>query len=155
MTASPVTFRPFTLTDAPACLVLFDSNCLPYLHPPERADFEQFLQDLEDRGDYWVMEMSGGLVGCGGVWVGVEGQAGLSWGMVRRDLHGQGLGTRLTAFRLQRLRARPEVGQIRLGTSQHTEAFYARHGFVVMQRIKDGFASGLDEVKMELELDLR
>ena len=101
------------------------------------------------------MEMSGGLVGCGGVWVGVEGQAGLSWGMVRRDLHGQGLGTRLTAFRLQRLRARPEVGQIRLGISQHTEAFYARHGFVVTQRITDGFASGLDEVKMELELDLR
>ena len=67
MTASPVTFRPFTPTDAPACLVLFESNCPPYFHPPERAGFEQFLQDLEDRGDYWVMEMSGGLVGCGGV----------------------------------------------------------------------------------------
>ena len=92
MTTSPVTFRPFTPTDAPACLVLFNSNCPPYFHPSERADFEQFLQDLEDRGDYWVMELSGGLVGCGGVWFGGGGQAGLGWGMVRRDLHGQGRG---------------------------------------------------------------
>ena len=152
MTASPVTFRPFTPADAPACLELFGSNCPPSFHPSERADYEQFLGDPEDRGDYWVMERGSTVVGCGGVWVGPEGQSGLSWGMVRRDLHGQGLGTRLTVFRLERLRARPEVRQVRLDTSQHTETFYARQGFVVIQRTADGFAPGLDEVKMVLEL---
>ncbi len=153
MTASPVTFRPYVPADAPACLELFGSNCPPYFHPSERADYEQFLGDPADRGDYWVMKRGGRVIGCGGVWVSPEGQGGLSWGMVRRDLHGQGLGTRLTGFRLERLRARPGVRQIRLDTSQHTEAFYARLGFVVTQRSADGFAPGIDEVKMVLELD--
>lgn len=131
MTAFAVTFRPCTPADAPACLALFGSNCPPYFHPSERADYEQFLQDPQDRGEYWVMEqggevVGGTVVGCGGVWVNAEGQGGLSWGMVRRDLQRRGLGTRLTLFRLERLRARPEVRRIRLDTSQHTEAFYAR-----------------------------
>ncbi len=162
MTALPVTFRPCTPADALACLELFDGNCLPYFHPSERADYEQFLGNPEDRGDYWVMEqggevggggvVSGTVVGCGGVWVSPEGQGGLSWGMVRRDLQRRGLGTRLTAFRLERLRARPEVRRIRLGTSQHTEAFYALQGFVAVERAENGFAPGIDEVKMSLEL---
>ncbi len=87
---------------------------------------------------------------------------GLSWGMVRGDsqgmelhghgLHGKGLGTRLTDYRLDRLRQRPEVRQVRLDTSQHTEAFYARRGFVTVARIPDGFAPGIDEIKMRLDL---
>ena len=152
MTAALPTVRPYTPADAPACLKLFDSNCPPSFHPSERADFQQFLQDPADRGEYWVMELGGEVVGCGGVWVSEEHQGGLSWGMVRRDLHRQGLGTRLTLFRLERLRARPEVRQIRLGTSQHTEAFYARQGFVAVERTQNGFAPGIDEVKMVLEL---
>ena len=152
MTTALPPFRPYTPADAPACLELFDSNCPLYFHSSERADYQQFLQDPADRGDYWVMDLEGEVVGCGGVWVSPENQGGLSWGMVRRGLHGQGLGTRLTVFRLERLRARPEVRQIRVDTSQHTEAFYARQGFVVVGRTENGFAPGLDEVKMVLEL---
>ena len=151
MTA-PVTFRPYTPADAPACLELFDSNCPPSFHPSERAGYEEFLGDSEDRQDYWVMERGREVIGCGGVWVSPEGQGGLSWGMVRRDLQRQGLGRQLTAFRLERLRTRPEVRQVRLDTSQHTEAFYARSGFVAVERTENGFAPGLDEVKMLLEL---
>ena len=72
--------------------------------------------------------------------------------MVRDDSHGQGLGTRLTGYCLDRLRQRPEVRQVRLDTSQHTEVFYARHGFAVVGRTQGGFTPGLDEVKMLLDL---
>lgn len=148
--------RPYTPADLPGCLGLFDSNSPLYFDRSERADYEQFLHDPADRGDYFVLEGEGGeLLACGGVWVSPDGLGGLSWGMVRGDLHGQGLGTRLTVYRLEQLQQRPEVRHIRIDTSQHTEAFYARHGFVVTGRTPDGFAPGLDEVKMLLTLPTR
>ena len=169
MTAPPrrtiqaaVHIRPYTPADLNACLALFASNCPPFFHPSERADYEAFLQDPADRGEYFVLEGGTDLVACGGIWADTQGVGGLSWGMVRgnseggglhgQGLQGQGLGTRLTAYRLDLLRQRPEVRRVRLDTSQHTEAFYARQGFVVVDRTPDGFAPGLDEVKMLLDL---
>jgi predicted GNAT family N-acyltransferase len=71
---------------------------------------------------------------------------------VRGDLHGRGLGNQLTTYRLDQLRARPAVREIRIETSQLTESYYARHGFVAVQRRSDGFAPGLDEIRMVLKL---
>ncbi|WP_407539618.1 GNAT family N-acetyltransferase [Deinococcus radiomollis] len=147
-----VNIRPYTPTDLNACLALFDSNRPPYFHPSERADYEAFLSDPADRGEYFVMERGTEVLAYGGIWAGTEGVGGLSWGMVRGDSHGQGLGTQLTVDRLDRLRRRPELRGVRLDTSQHTEVFYARHGFVVVGRTPGGFAPGLDEVKMLLDL---
>jgi len=44
------------------------------------------------------------------------------------------------------------VRRIRLDTSQHSAPFYARQGFTVTQRTPDGFAPGMDEIKMTLDL---
>ncbi|WP_424949655.1 GNAT family N-acetyltransferase [Deinococcus sp.] len=140
MSEPTLTLRAYRPADQPVCLALFDSNCPLYFHASERAEYAEFLGDPADRGEYWVMERGETVVACGGVWVNAEGLAGLSWGMVRGDLHGQGLGTRLTVYRLERLRLRPEVWRVRLDTSQHTEAFYAKQGFVAVQRTPEGFA---------------
>jgi ribosomal protein S18 acetylase RimI-like enzyme len=148
----PAHIRPYTEADLNACLALFDSNSPPYFDATERADYEQFLRDPADRGEYYVLEQGAEVVACGGVWVKDGGEGGLSWGMVRGDLHGQGLGDQLTTYRLDQLRAKPEVQEIRIETSQLTERYYARHGFVAVQRRPDGFAPGLDEVKMVLKL---
>ncbi|MEE7547652.1 GNAT family N-acetyltransferase, partial [Xanthomonas sp. Kuri4-1] len=48
-----------------------------------------------------------------------------------RWLHRQGLGTILLLAWLEALRLRPDIEQVVLDTSQHTQAFYARFGFVV------------------------
>ncbi|MGY2892921.1 GNAT family N-acetyltransferase [Deinococcus sp. UYEF24] len=151
------TFRPYSPADLNACLALFDSNCPPYFHPSEREGYRAFLQDTADQGEYFVLEHDTEVLACGGIWVDAQGVGGLSWGMVRGDsqgegLHGQGLGTRLTDYRLDRLRQRPEVRQVRLDTSQHTEVFYARRGFVTVARTPEGFAPGIDEIKMRLDL---
>jgi predicted N-acetyltransferase YhbS len=152
----PAHIRPYTEADLNACLALFDSNSPPYFDAAERADYEQFLRDPADRGEYYVLEQGAEVVACGGVWVkdgGEGGQSwgGLSWGMVRGNLHGQGLGSQLTTYRLDQLRAKPEVQEIRIETSQLTEGYYAQFGFVTVQRRPDGFAPGLDEVKMVLK----
>ncbi len=144
--------RAYTPADLGACLDLFGGNCPPFFDPSERAGYRQFLEDPQLRGEYFVLLRGDEVVACGGVWVNAEGEAGLTWGMVRADLHRQGLGTRLTTFRLAHLRARPDVRLIRLETSQHTVAFYARHGFEVTERRPDGFAPGLDEIRMVLRL---
>jgi GNAT superfamily N-acetyltransferase len=144
--------RPFLGTDLKACLRLFESNCPPFFDPSERADFEQFLTDPADRGTYFVLELGGEALACGGVFVEPGGVGGLSWGMVRQDRQRQGLGTVLTDFRLEHLRCVPGVREVRIDTSQHTEAYYARHGFLVTSRREDGFAPGLHEIKMSLHL---
>lgn len=151
----PADLRPYAERDLAACLAVFDSNCPPYFDPTERAEYEQFLRNPADRGEYFVLEQRVEVVACGGVWTAQDidlTYGGLSWGMVRAGLHGQGLGSQLTRFRLDLLRARLEVREVRIDTSQHTERYYARHGFVTVQRRPDGFAPGLDELKMVLKV---
>lgn len=106
---------------------------------------------------YLVQVLRGAVVGCGGIWLadtGLPGQAGstragLSWGMVHRDLHGQGLGYALLQHRLSLIRQYyPRAQEVRIDTSQYTEPHVLRQGFVTMQRRPDGFAPGPDEIQM-------
>ncbi|GGR32429.1 GNAT family N-acetyltransferase [Deinococcus ruber] len=149
--------RAFIAADIPACLELFDSNCPPFFDASERADYQAFLSDPADHGTYFVMEDGAEVVACGGVWHGgnlAADAAGLSWGMVRGDLHGRGLGRQLVVYRLGWIRQHfPEVREVQIDTSQHTQGYYARHGFQVVSRRPDGFAPGLDEIKMALTLE--
>ena len=148
-----LTFRPYTPADLPSCLALFDSNVPTYFAPSERADYHTFLQDPQDRGEYFVLERGGEPVACGGVFVKVSGETGLSWGMVRGDLHGQRLGAALVAYRLGWLREHhPGLQQVRIETSQHTEGYYVRHGFLTVSRKPDGFAPGMDQIEMVLRV---
>lgn len=41
----------------------------------------------------------------------------------------------------------------KIETSQHTEGLYARFGFLVVERVKDGFGPGLDQVKMVAQVE--
>lgn len=143
--------RPFIPADRAACLALFGSNTPEFFAPHERAEFETWLNDP---GEYFVLEETGRVVACGGVWLDParsERPAGLSWGMVARDAHRQGHGSKLLAFRVTRLR---ELGapEVHLDTSQHSAPFFARHGFQELRRVRGGFGPGLDEVGMVAEL---
>ncbi|WP_102128138.1 GNAT family N-acetyltransferase [Deinococcus planocerae] len=150
------TIRPFTPTDRAACLALFDSNVPEFFLPPERAEFELWLDkpfDSGEYGEYFVLEDEGRVVACGGVWLDPqhpERPAGFSWGMVARDAHRRGHGSVLLRFRLERLR---ELGarEVHLDTSQHTAPFYARFGFREVRRVPDGYGPGLDRVDMVAE----
>ncbi|MDO4264699.1 MAG: GNAT family N-acetyltransferase [Deinococcus sp.] len=123
-----ITLRPYTDADLEACLEVMRSNVPEYFAHEEMADFQGFLQGTPQ--PYFVLLQGGEVCGCGGVALfpseaaGTEPEpttAGLTWGMVRRDLHGWGLGYQLFTRRLAWLRQqRPEVSQVRLATSQHT-----------------------------------
>lgn len=145
------TLRPYTPTDAPACLALFDTNVPRYFAPHERQDFATYLLHPDRTHDYLVIDHNGELVACGGLALGNEHTAAFCWGMVDRTRHRQGLGTQLSHARLAHAETLG-AQRVTLSTSQHTQAFYAGLGFVVTHITPDGHGPGLDAVEMVLEL---
>ena len=142
-------FRPFAPADTERCLALFDSNVPQAFDASERAGFASFLAELPC--PYLVGETAEGLlVACGG-WFREPhepGLGGLAWGMVHRDWQGHGFGQRLLDVRLAALAGMHGIEQLVIRTSQHAEGFFARAGFVVTRRERDGHAPGIDFVEM-------
>ena len=151
---SDIVTKAFVPEDRDACLAVFDSNVPTYLAPEERGEFIEFLDDVNDRDcRYLVLTQDGSVVACGGLFIETyKHTAALSWGMVDRTLHRQRLGSRLTEARLAQARTIHGIDQLTLATSQHTQAFYARFGFVATRVTPDGFAPGLDRWDMVLQL---
>jgi ribosomal protein S18 acetylase RimI-like enzyme len=143
--------RGYAPADRAACLTLFDGNMPTFFAPDERAEFAAFLDAQATDWAFRIVERGGAIVACGGHRVAADGEtAGFCWGMVDRRLHRTGLGRILTQARLDAARATPGVRQVRLDTSQQTQGFYARFGFVVERVVPDGYAPGLDRVDMLL-----
>jgi N-acetylglutamate synthase-like GNAT family acetyltransferase len=119
--------RTYQAGDLDACLRIFDSNVPEYFSGAARAEFEAFLRSA--MGSYYVMEHDGNLVGCGGFARETEpGLVSLTWGMIRRDLHRQGLGRFLLFYRLKEIGKLEGVTIVRLRTISSTAAFFERAG---------------------------
>ncbi|WP_293680304.1 GNAT family N-acetyltransferase [uncultured Phenylobacterium sp.] len=121
--------RPYEPADRAACLAVFDSNTPRYFDPAGREAFESFLANAA-RPPYFVMDHDGAIVGCGGYAIGPE-SATLGWGMVRADLHGQGLGRFLLMYRLREIGKVSTVALVRVETSAQAAGFYEKQGFRV------------------------
>lgn len=141
--------RPYTPAARPACLAIFRSNLPKYFAPEELPLFAAWL-DKPGLTDYYVLEVEGRVVGCGGFYALPEQrQANLAWGMIHSDHHGQGYGSLLTGYRLELMRERYPGYALMLSTSQHTFGFYEKQGYEVREVIPDGFGEGLDKYIME------
>jgi GNAT superfamily N-acetyltransferase len=151
--------RDYLPEDRDACLALFDGNTPRYFDPSERASFERWL--AAPGGPWFVLvDEHGAVVACGGYvrdrgGADDAGAAELAWGMVRRDLHGRGLGRRLTEERIARAEADPAIDALLLFTTQRSQGFYARMGFVVTRVTPEGIGPGLDRVDMRRPLARR
>ncbi|GAB3840023.1 GNAT family N-acetyltransferase [Hymenobacter jeollabukensis] len=153
MNPTELRIRPYTAADENAVIELFRGNLAPYFVAAEETDLRAFLHgEISTEGlPYFVAERPGwpGLVAAGGFALN-DPHAVLTWGMVERRLHGQGLGRTFTVFRIRECqRAYPGRG-IEIKTSQHTEGFYARLGFRTLATEPDKWAPGLHEVYMLL-----
>lgn len=148
----PFTPRDYRPADLQACIELFDTNVPKFFRDGERSEYRDFLENLP--GPYIVLIDDGNsLLACGGFAVSVERRsADLCWGMVRRELHGQGLGRALVEIRIERIRADPAVDTLLMNTCQHTVGFYHKLGFRTLDVTIDGYAPGLDRCEMSLSL---
>ncbi|MFE3836721.1 GNAT family N-acetyltransferase [Pseudogemmobacter sonorensis] len=150
----PILARPYRREDLSACLSLFDGNASPFFAPEERAEFQDHLNGLGPETPFLVLTQGGRVVvACGGLSLApmltpTRRSASMSWGMVDRRMHGQGLGRRLTEARLALARRIPGLAELTLSTSQHSRGFYERLGFTAERIIPGGFGPGLDRWDM-------
>lgn len=149
---SDVISRLFVTADRDACLAIFDSNTPRFFAPDERGEFEGFLGNIETgEGRYLVLTRGSSVIACGGLSFNPAGtRASLSWGMVNRAYHGQGLGSRLTRERIALARQGTGISELVLSTSQHSRGFYEAFGFSVVKIAQAGLGAGLDRYDMAL-----
>jgi len=137
--------------DLDAVVSIFRSNIPKYFSPFEEPGLDDFLRDHS--ADYYVLELNGEVVASGGIAFNDldSPTVSLCWGMVRKDHLGTGLGKALTQFRIKL--AREKYGQVPLtiGTSQHTQGFYEKFGFRLVEHTPNGFGPGIDNCKMRLD----
>lgn len=141
--------RRFASPDLPQVVEIFRSNIPKYFGPGEEQGLLDFLQDYAE--DYYVVEIEGEVIGAGGIALNDDETVSLCWGMIRSDHLGTGLGKKLTEFRIEK--SHEKFGNLPLvtSTSQHTQGFYEKFGFVLTEHTPDGFGPGLDICKMKLD----
>ena len=72
--------------------------------------------------------------------------------MIREDHLGTGLGKALTEFRIETAQEKYPGLTITIGTSQHTEGFYQKFGFVTTEHTVNGYGPGIDMCRMRLDV---
>ena len=142
--------RSYSPADRAACFRILASNIPEYFLPTDRDTFSEFLDHLP--GPYFALDPCGQIVACGGWAIDETGVADLTWAMVRRDLHGRGLGRELLRFRLDAIRQQTQATLVRVRTTQLVQGFFTRNGFRVMETVVNGYGTGQDMVTMELVL---
>jgi predicted GNAT family N-acyltransferase len=142
----PIDFRAYTPADAAACLEIFDSNTPPFFDPSERPDFVNFLE--RQPCPFFVLEQDGQVVACGGYGTQENGDIVLAWGMVRHDLHKNGLGSLLLVKRIERILEENPQARIVIDTSQHSCAFFERHGFEITGQQDNYYGPNLHRIDM-------
>ncbi len=139
-------FRSYRASDYNACLEIFKGNIPKFFMEEEQADYSFDLKTNET--PYFVVELDGVIVAAGGYCLNDKG-IGLTWGMVRRESHGQGLGRALVRYRLERIAEEYPDQAVYIDTSQHTRPFYEKMGFAAESVETDGYGPGLHKVFMK------
>ena len=132
------------------CVDIIESNTPKYILPIEHLAFKNYL--LKKNKTYFVLFNGFNLVACGGYGINdSQTKAGLSWGLVHRKHHSQGIGSYLLRFRIENIKKKYPSVNIHLDTSQHTYKFFESFGFIVRNISKDGYGEGLDMYDMILD----
>lgn len=145
--------RPYAEQDRTDCVAMFEGNTPRFFSMAELPEFEQFLTELPD--PFFVIENSDHeIIGCGGVTFSQDkSSSGLCWGMIRNDMHKQGLGRFLLLVRLVYIGQQSPNCLVTNDTNQYTCGFFERMGFQVTKVTHDHYALDIHRYDMEFQLD--
>lgn len=147
---SQLTVRPYDQVDKEPVLELLRLNTPAFFATEEE---KQFLLYLENEIElYYVVELNGNIVGCGGINFADNKTAKISWDMLHPGHQGKSIGTALVKMRIEKLRSLPNIDTIVVRTSQHVFRFYEKQGFKLKYTIRDYWAPGFDLYFMELSI---
>ncbi len=159
----PIAIRDFRPEDRAACLALFDGNTPAYFHPGERAAFADCLASTDflpprlrnegrPPGRFFVaVGDDGAVIGCGG-WYVDGAEATLSWGMIDRAHHRQGVGRLLLDERLRCIRAEGRARTVRVQTTAPVVGFFERMGFRIVRAAVPGLVDEMPLIELSLAL---
>ncbi|HUQ90259.1 MAG TPA: GNAT family N-acetyltransferase [Bryobacteraceae bacterium] len=119
--------RTYQPADKDGCLAAFDSNVPAFFQTPDRAAIEAFLD--EPPGTFLVLDHDGVVAGCGGYTFEHPDLASIRWLMVRRDLHGNGLGRFLLFSAMRKLTAEGDPAMLRVTSTPAAAGFFEKQGF--------------------------
>jgi ribosomal-protein-alanine N-acetyltransferase len=144
--------RAYNKNDKSELIGLLKLNTPKYFAPSEEIDFIEYLENHS--GNYFVVEESNSIVGAGGINYGFDhgDTARISWDIIHPDKQGEGIGTKLTSFRIEEIKKNRNVMKVVVRTTQLVQEFYRKNGFELKKIEKDYWAKGFDLYQMEIEL---
>jgi ribosomal-protein-alanine N-acetyltransferase len=126
-----------------AVIGLLRLNTPAFFAPAEEADLLHYLtHEIEE---YFIVRWNGEIMGCGGINLKDDRKTGvISWDMIHPAMHGKGLGSALTQYRIKHLLDSHHVKEIIVRTTQLSCGFYEKQGFVLVDVVEDYWAEGYD-----------
>lgn len=141
--------RSYDSKDKEQILNIFRLNTPKYFAPEEEIHLLHYLE--EEIEFYFVAEVAGKIVGCGGINFEGETIGKISWDMVHPHYQGKSVGSMLVKTRIDKLKSLPHIKTIVVRTSQYVYRFYEKQGFELKHTLKDYWAPGFDLYFMEFK----
>lgn len=146
---SAIVIRKYKPEDKEVLVQIMNNNVPQYFAETEVADYVNYLEN--EVQEYFVAVLDDRIIAGAGVNYEREKQlAKISWDVVDRGYHHQGIGTLLLNHRLEVISNKKNIKTISVRTSQHAYAFYEKNGFKLLERHIDYWAEGFDMYKMVL-----
>lgn len=141
--------RNYQAEDLTAMIGLIRLNTPPFFDVSEELLFKKYLSSRTE--NYFIIEVANKIIGGGGFDIEEDQSASMSWGMVHPNWQSKGWGTKLTQYRIEKIK-QTTAQKINLRTSQYTWKFYEKMGFSLFYTQKDYWGKGLDLYDMQLAL---
>ena len=144
--------RKFIKNDKDKLLELLQLNTPEFFDLTEEKDFIEYMEHHAQ--NYYVVEKSGRVIGCGGFNFGFEEgkTARISWDIIHPDFQGKGVGKELLLYRVNEIKKNTTITKIEVRTTQLAYKFYQNCGFQLVKRESDFWAKGFDLYLMKLDL---
>ncbi|SEA20432.1 GNAT family N-acetyltransferase [Psychroflexus halocasei] len=143
--------RKYLNSDKPKIIELLRKNTPQYFDSSEEKDFEYYLDNEIE--DYFVCEVNSEIIGAGGInYFTEQNLARISWDMIDPNSQGNGIGKKLTQYRINHLKEKENIELIVVRTTQLVCKFYEKMGFELEKVEKDFWAKGFDLYQMEMNI---
>ncbi len=144
--------REYTPSDNHQVLNLLRLNTPEYFAVEEENDFINYLENEIDF--YYVIELEGQIVGCGGVNFRDENTGVISWGIIHPEYQKMRLGSKLLTHRIQELQKIEKITRITVRTTQLVFPFFEKNGFKLVNIIENYWADGFHLYEMDYEIKI-
>ncbi len=141
--------REYSNKDKQKVIELLRKNTPEYFDISEESDFENYLENEIE--DYYVFEENSEIIGAGGINYFTEQKvARISWDMIDPKYQGNGIGQKLTKYRINHLNSNSKIESIIVRTTQLVFKFYEKMGFELEKVEKDFWAKDFDLYQMKM-----